>query len=849
MRVRSLPIRVDPVAGESIQSWLRMLAHRNEVTWTQILQAVGLHSCPGDGRRTRWSQRLHDHEISALAYATGIEPATLTAMTLVVFDGIGISTGRRPRTPDYGALHGLRSRSRYCPACLDDSGGRWQLRWHLGYTFLCPVHHVVLADTCPACGHPPHPRQPTALSIPQPLRCEHRVRRDGRSVSCGADLRSAPETGAPLASPAMMIAQRVLDDVIDQRHATFGVYKARPAPAAAALQDVRVLATRLLPRLDLIANLAGLPPAGGPDTSANATTQPTTALRTAVAVSAAVEVLSATDAHAAGQRLWPLLAATRADGRTASVSSVINSRRCTSATLTQVQLHATAPWLNPTDLLRYRIADHPQVPHRPAATLARSVRGTPALLWPAIALRLCGDGLDLRAVRAALSVSVALVGSREPLRPIARMLGEAISARAVSHVWTRMRETPHWEVIQQSVIRIADYVRDHRTPIDYQRRRTLDYADLLPDAQWNRICRTTDSSAGRPAALIAARTTLFARITGSAVDQAPWFLRTARLRGQLATFAQHLTPLLRQQLDAVAADFLTHQRITEPVTWAPPMSLLDGLDLPGTDPATVDVDHVHRLLTRPGATISRIAREIEASPDLVCYLLDISPRPPTSEPLRGNQMRRLPGLSSDTLTQLHHDQARSLSDLARRHDLSRQTLTRIATTLGVRARPVGATPRPRRSRDWLAHQYLIEHRTIPEIAGMAGVSASTVSRWMRHYGIGARPRGSRSHGDVGAAHRAAPSQAALLRPALLHPGGQDRLQRFATAMQHRTLTAAAHALDTSEPVLSQQFRRLEAELGRPLYRRAQRGESMRPSEFGYQVLTAIGSNTTPHQRI
>jgi hypothetical protein len=842
MRVRSLPIRVDPVAGESIQSWLRMLAHRNEVTWTQIVQAVGLHGRSGDGRRTRWSQRLHEHEIAALAHATDVDTPVLQAMTLAVFDGTGITTGRRPRNPDYGALHGLRSRSRYCPRCLDDSGGRWQLRWYLGYTFVCPKHQLVLADTCPGCGYPPHPRQPTAQSIPQPLQCEHRVRRDDRSTSCGTDLRNGHDHDALTATPPMLHAQRVIDAVIDEKQALFGVYGTTPVPASVALDDVRALATRMQRPLTGIGDVAGGSPTIACLTSADAPATSGSAFRTAVAITAAVGVLCAPDVSQAGQRLRPLIAATRAAGRTASATSMITSRRPTSNTLIQVQLHGMAPWLSPTDLLRYRVALHPRVPYRPAATLARSVHALPALLWPSIALRLCSTGVDLRAAQAALSVSVALVGSRETLAPIANLLGNATTARAVSHIWALMRESSSWDAIQRAVIRLADDLHEHDIPIDYQRRRCLNYTDLLPDTRWNYLCRTTDSPAGRPAALAIARTALFTRISGCAADQAPWFQPNARCRSQLARFTQRTTPLLRRELDDVAAEFLAGHRIDEPLVWAPSSTLLADLDLPGADPDTIDVDRMHRLLTHPAATIAATARRLQSTADMVQYLADLNPCPPSPNVPRGRQLRRIPGLNPAEMTRLHHDH--NLADLARRHDMSRQTLNRIAVTLGVDPHPQGRTRIPRRDRDWLARHYEREHRTIPEIAQMAGVSATTVTRWMRHYGITVRPRGTGSHRSVGAAHRAARTQPALLQPALRDPCGWERLRRFATAMQHPTLTAAARALNTSEPVLSQQFWRLEAELGSSLYHRAERGHIMRPNAFGLEVLTAISSTPT-----
>ena len=96
----------------------------------------------------------------------------------------------------------------------------------------------------------------------------------------------------------------------------------------------------------------------------------------------------------------------------------------------------------------------------------------------------------------------------------------------------------------------------------------------------------------------------------------------------------------------------------------------------------------------------------------------------------------------------------------------------------IRDRSTGAHSRTTRDREWLVQQYLTEHRTLTEVAALAGVSASTVTRWLRHYDIPTRPRGAPSHADTGAARRASATQQALLEPALREALGWARLQRF-----------------------------------------------------------------------
>ena len=40
------------------------------------------------------------------------------------------------------------------------------------------------------------------------------------------------------------------------------------------------------------------------------------------------------------------------------------------------------------------------------------------------------------------------------------------------------------DAIVAALLRLHEYLQVHPAPIDYQRRRTLNYDDLLPEAQW-----------------------------------------------------------------------------------------------------------------------------------------------------------------------------------------------------------------------------------------------------------------------------------------------------------------------------------------------------------------------------
>jgi hypothetical protein len=73
------------------------------------------------------------------------------------------------------------------------------------------------------------------------------------------------------------------------------------------------------------------------------------------------------------------------------------------------------------------------------------------------------------------------------------------------------------------VTRLAAYLDDNDVPIDYQRRRRLDYSDLLPPRQWPDLCRRTGTSPGQGRRDKIVRCMLFACISGLPVESAPDF--------------------------------------------------------------------------------------------------------------------------------------------------------------------------------------------------------------------------------------------------------------------------------------------------------------------------------------
>jgi hypothetical protein len=562
--MRSLPIRVEPIPGESLTSWLCALAHRNTVTWQQILTAVGLYRHRGDAKHVRWAARLHPHELDALATATGLEAHAVRDMTLARYDGLGITTGRRPPRKDLGALSGCDNPWRYCPHCLAESGGRWQLRWSLGWTFACETHRCVLVDVCPQCERPPQRPIPMASAIPDLSVCGQPHRDGRRRHRCNTDLSDARRSASP-ATAEMIDAQHAINAVIDQRATSFGAYRQRSAPVEAVLADLRAIGNQALTY-----RVYPSPPElfrshdsyGDPQFRAKAT---------ASALTAAVGILDSSDITAAA-RSWRAMSAgappalVRAD----SIAAAFDNPS-TTPTLAALRLAGISERLSPSDQLRYRaFTAHPHRPLRPEATLAQVTRALPSQIWPQWAATLCPAEVGDGTVRAALACAVVLVGTDAPLASIAKLLGIASSASSIWKILQRLQSEGAWSQIALAVTHLADHIARQPTVIDYQRRRQLNYEALLgsPSRQHGAIVADT-------ADLDLVRCVAFERLSGLPIRRAPWFRNHESFAS--ACRRLHDAPDRQQQLDHIGRHYLAEQRIDEPVIAAPPLTLVAGL--------------------------------------------------------------------------------------------------------------------------------------------------------------------------------------------------------------------------------------------------------------------------------
>lgn len=859
--VRTLPIRVAPVSGEALDSWLEAIAHRTNTMHADLLSAVGLKAQKGMGIST-WMVQPAASEIESLSVATSLRADLLESMVLPRYSERALRISPDGKTLSRTFPWGRGRGSRFCPKCLEETDGRWQLSWRLGWAFACIVHNCLLADACPECRVVQRLRTHIGDVVPQPGRCAHPARDAvGRAPErCGADLTTVSTVTFDAEHPVVR-AQQIINAVIESETAAFGVYRLHPQPRINVLSDIRAVAGRILAYATTEDLKATITPdllvthqsvdERQPRRYAPAQTDakpglaaPARAATAAVGAVGAIDVLNSSDVFAAGDSLRWLIISSRDRGSAVSATNIAWGKN-TTPVLSAVQLAALGPLLKPSDQLRHRVGT--ALPNRPTADKRRAevlAQGLPTMLWRAWSLRMAIPDSHQRQLRPALSSALLLVNSRLNLDEAATMIDSPLDGHAVSRVLQLLEKQAQWDGLRLGLIRMADYLVDCRSPIDYRRRRQLDYSMLLPDKVWTQICRDTGTPGVRSIRARIARSLLFERLSGLPASASSIFPDSNAFRTQVADFPRYLTTELHQALDKHAQEFLADQGVSgEPAVWEPPAAVLDGLDLPGDDPGKVKVEHLHRAATTDGNKMGATAKLLNASLDTVRYLLEIHPPPPPvrsgTTPYNRAYVTAKAALPRERLLELYERQHMSLRDIAESVGVSRQVVGRIARDYDLALREPGLKARTIIERDWLHDQYVNKRRTLPDLAKETGMSTANMARWAKTHGIPLRARGGPSHSSAMAAADDAADAPELLRPVLAGVGGRGRLERFVAASSFSTLTAAAENLGIHQFTLVNQINRIERELATKLFIRAERGRPMQLTDDGERVVEAV----------
>ncbi|MBU8826956.1 TniQ family protein [Mycolicibacterium goodii] len=700
-RIRTLPVRLAPIPGEALDSWLEALAARSPAAWGDLLDTVGLRDPDGTGR-PRHPVDTPSTDLESLSTATGVDTEVLASMLRT---GLGLHAA-----DDDAALRDFTlPGSRYCPACLADSGGRWMLWWRLRWAFACPTHRCLLTDDCPQCQRPQRTRPIPLEIVPAPGRCALPGGVGRSSPRCGADLSSARTPRLPKTHLALK-AQRAILAVVAAGCASEGVYREAPVTAAQYLRDLTALGMRAL-RYGSAADLQAVgigcttqdPLRAAVESSAahrlhSAVPSPPTAAQTAVAACAAAPVLAADTVPAAGEHLRWLITSSRAQGLAVSPTNMIWAHG-TSDTLTSVQLAALTPHL--AHAFQVRLRCHSPRP-RPAPHSVPPVhRSLPALFWYRWALPVADTPVGFEQLRLGLSAAVALAAGHRQLDQACRSLDNVTTGKQASRVLQALAARPDWPETALMLGEMADLLTEYPAPIDYERRRHLSTDTLLPEALWHKICRDVGFTPGSGLRIRFIRCWLYERITGSPARLCGDAVNTATFRAVVADIPRVLYPEMVTALDNAARQFLDdHGLRDEPLRWSPPAHALPSWTRLRPVDTALDIAALHTLVRPRDCRLGAVAERLRAPIELVREVLNDQPAP---RPVLTAAQRRTTGavtadaqkqLSREYFAELYLNQQLSLKKIGEMVGASRQTMGRLARAYGIPLRPssVGRPP-------------------------------------------------------------------------------------------------------------------------------------------------------------
>jgi hypothetical protein len=523
-------------------------------------------------------------------------------MTLQRYDGVAVSIARPARTVVHPPARRRQTGSRFCPACLGDSGGRWQLAWRLPWAFACPVHRRLLADLCPACGRRPAAHRLGLGAPSMASTCTVAVtspRRRWRTPACAQPL---VEVCMPTVTEPVLAAQRHVWGLIDMAidHQETG----QDGAATTSLRDVHVIAQKALAALHIDAARAPATIRPVIDACGGQIPQPRARLDSFDAHAVAVGTTLAVDiqtGHDAGGRLlaW-IVHSDQLLSRPAEPRNLLLPwRGATPGPIGQVLSILDSDFTTHSRLSYGTAGLRPRAPDASDKQVRRRAASLPALLWPLWSMRLVPaakastNGVD--ATQAALAALTLLPRTRLTYSAAADLLG----GYATRHSIRAMVDHLDPDVLNATirmVTALADQLDGQPAPINYQRRRALfsgamvnrgSYALFAARQGWpppNQLqLRLLDHHLstmllGTPGA----------RLAGAATRGS-----TGGWNPLLRTLPAALRPFITGQAHAV----LRSHHIREPLVWHPDPFASPGGGWPGVVPDAVNQHQFAQAIT------------------------------------------------------------------------------------------------------------------------------------------------------------------------------------------------------------------------------------------------------------
>ena len=456
-------------------------------------------------------------------------------------------------------------------------------------------------------------------------------------------------------------------------------------------------------------------------------------------MSSALDLLRCSSLERAALRLQPFLAARRNAGKQINIDALTTKNR--NPIPDAVMVRALTAGLGPVDKLRVRALT--PLPRAPRKIGAETLRRIPSSLWQDWAIRILPpdikNGHRRDTTRAVLAILLATIGNRAPEAEIAHDLGLGSfgaqwAKNQASYVAALLRKDPLWTNIAEALTRLADYLAVQPCPINYARRRQVTYRKLLPDNEWQPIFDATDFgqlNCARTGQLI--RTWLFQRVSTLPAQMAPFTGGSAAPADRHSEPIELLGPPIVSQLDEIVLRFLKqHNIFDEAVAWSPPLSLVADLQLPGPDVDMLKINDLHAEILKGPRAFHDAAKALGVRPHVVRYLLERTPlpRPVCRGQLRPKKETRLDRarllLPHREFTRLYNDEKRSLL-LSLSISISTHGCQTARTRISHSHSP-DRKPSTAHASRWLRQEYVVNQRSLTDIAREAGVSRSTVSK-------------------------------------------------------------------------------------------------------------------------
>ncbi|MET4610624.1 hypothetical protein ABIC28_001602 [Rhodococcus sp. PvR044] len=840
--LRTIPIRLRPVEGESFESWLWAYAHILRVKPAELMAALGLTHPPSQ-TVCDYTVRLLPSELDDLAAVTDFDPDTFRAMTLERYsERVLLLREDMPRCMDRFRLWVRPTGTRFCPKCLAETDGRWQLVWRLSWTFACLKHRCLLVDRCPSCDAIPRGYQGVGYLV-DPGCCTARLAGQPRSARCRADL-TRSRTPTLRAGHRVLRAQEWLNTLIEG--------PATDTEVREALTDLSAIVGRIFTqrRTDLLYGsgkrfgeaFAAAEQSGG--VKLHRSTFPVVdSTLTAGALTVAVEVLDTLGRGCTSHTLESIVDRDDVTRWSTSPSNYFAEWNFGSNRLRTAVMQAHTARFTNVDGLRYRVATKSaRFPRRTPELSARHTK-IPQMCWRNIALAL-NPGILPHVFRPALSVALLLPGN--PQRDLS-VLAAKLDMPATKRTSVALRHLKQHtgSVGAEAICALADYLDSIDPVIDYQRRRRVIGPCLLPDRTWARICRKWSIDPGAGARARLAHCYLYARLTGNSVYDAPkrFRLDTAPRRTALANFTYHMSVDCIAALDDYAREYLIDRGIDdEPIIWEPPFDLIAKLTLPGPAVDSIDWRTLHSLIESDDPCCEELARRLGTNSEHIrCLLIEHPPLPKPSAPrtVASDSARYLQvqsQLTSQVLADLATEGCTSMRSIAARTGISQCLVARRIRELALPIRPPGGQAQLVVDKEWLRQSYIDDRRTLRQIAAELHSTPTTIRRYLTECQIPARQRGGGSHMEAVQTRMRASDYPEPLSLALTGEGAWTRLRRLDALMTHRSFHAAAAAEGTHEGVLSTQLARLERETRCRLLERSHASDSVVPTERGAELL-------------